>query len=474
MAKLAWSAELDPLQINIIRDERQRRELTNIDELAASIAARGQLQPIVIQRGTLNLIAGERRLTAIRKLNSANPNDTIRVRVVYSDEVDPGELQALEWEENVKRVDLPWKDNCSAIASYHRYRLGKEPKWSQADTAKALGISASEVSERLAVADALAKGDKLVTEAPKLSTAKGIVKRQTERREAAETSQLVQMVSKPVAAAVHGTPDSPAPEPAPEDNSTGFILNADFLEWAPNYTGQKFNFIHCDFPYGVGMHKSDQGSGDAYGTYEDTPEIYFKLLNGFMDHLDRFCEESAHLVFWFSMDYYDLTWRTLQSRINPSGEDRGFEVWKVNKFPLIWHKSDGSGIIPDSNRGPRRTYETAFLASRGDRKIVKPVSNSVGAPIQRGRHMSEKPQAVLAHFYRMLVDSHTRILDPTCGSGSAIRAAVAAGASGYLGLEINPTFAKHADEALMEALLNPQIDLEQLVKETADGEDEAE
>ena len=48
----------------------------------------------------------------------------------------------------------------------------------------------------------------------------------------------------------------------------------------------------------------------------------------------------------------------------------------------------------------------------------------------------------------MLVDEHSAVLDPTAGSGSAIRAAATAGAARYLGLEINPDFASAADEAL--------------------------
>ena len=33
------------------------------------------------------------------------------------------------------------------------------------------------------------------------------------------------------------------------------IITADFTEWAPTYTGQKFAFIHCDFPYGINTDK---------------------------------------------------------------------------------------------------------------------------------------------------------------------------------------------------------------------------
>jgi ParB-like chromosome segregation protein Spo0J len=43
---MSWSVELWPGEITVNRDERQRRELSDIDSLAASIKLRGQLQPI--------------------------------------------------------------------------------------------------------------------------------------------------------------------------------------------------------------------------------------------------------------------------------------------------------------------------------------------------------------------------------------------------------------------------------------------
>lgn len=433
-----WSDIIPISDIIVNRDDRQRRELTGIEELAESIRRRGLLQPIVVTRD-LVLVAGERRLTAHLHL------DMDWIKVTYSDEVDPGELQALELEENIKRVDLHWQDNCRAVKAYHQYRRESDLAWSQAKTAEALGLSASDVSERIAVATELDKGNKLVTEAPKLSTAKGIVKRATERREAAETSQLTALALSPGLQSVgqspaDGDPTEPPAAQQPLGRGTGFILNEDFAEWAAEYTGPKFNLIQCDFPYGVGMHKSEQSSGAAHGAYLDTPDVYWALVDTLLAHLDNFCEESAHLIFWFSMDYYTETFERLATR------------FRVNPFPLVWHKSDGAGILPDPNRGPRRTYETAFFASRGDRKIVRAVSNSIGAGLAKGRHMSEKPQEVLRHFFRMVVDEHSTVLDPTCGSGSAIRAAAAMGASRYLGLEINPDFAEIADEALRQQL----------------------
>jgi DNA modification methylase len=57
---------------------------------------------------------------------------------------------------------------------------------------------------------------------------------------------------------------------------------------------------------------------------------------------------------------------------------------------------------------------------------------------------------MLEFFFRMLVDDGTRMLDPTAGSGSALRAAKKLGAKQVLGLEVNPEFAENARRGLEE------------------------
>ena len=118
--------------------------------------------------------------------------------------------------------------------------------------------------------------------------------------------------------------------------------------------------------------------------------------------------------------------------------------FEINPFPLVWHKSEGIGLLPDPNRGPRRTFETCLFGSRGDRWIVKSKASSFAAPTDRKQHMSTKPKTVLDHFFQMFVDKNTVMLDPTCGSGSAVRAAEELGAPHILGIEKNAEFAERA------------------------------
>ena len=62
--------------------------------------------------------------------------------------------------------------------------------------------------------------------------------------------------------------------------------------------------------------------------------------------------------------------------------------------------------------------------------------------------MSEKPTSVVGHLFRMLVDEMTVMLDPTCGSGNAVKVAEELGADWSLGLEINAEYVESAKQNL--------------------------
>lgn len=415
------SFPIDKIWVN--RESRQRRELVNIDELAASIQRVGGLiNPITIQRDG-QLRAGERRWTACRQLGWTH------ISVQFVEDLDEVELQLLELEENVGRVDLTWQDECLAVARYHEMRVARDKEWTQTKTGDALGLAVQTVSQKIGVANEMAAGNTRVLEAPKFSTARNVVQRVNERKVASVAETIRRLDGSPVV--------EPAKKLAP-------ILNMDFNEWAPTYTGPKFNLLHCDFPYGINAGEMPQGQGAEFGGYADGFAVYEQLIVTMNNSLleGNLISESAHLMFWFSMDYYQYTKDALEKM-----------GWVVNPFPLMWFKSDNTGIAPDPQRGPRRVYETAFFAARGDRKLTARglVNNAVAWPGRdKSIHMSEKPVGMLKHFMGMMVDEYTHMLDPTAGSCNALKAATALGAGSVLGLERDAEFCERAREAYFD------------------------
>jgi len=219
------------------------------------------------------------------------------------------------------------------------------------------------------------------------------------------------------------------------------IITADFRVWAPVYKGPRFNFAHVDFPYGAGADGFGQGSMPVHGDYGDSPEIARELCETLFANQDRLFHDQAFMILWYQTK--QNADGTVYRMLSKGG-------WDVCPNPLVWDKC-GAAMGGDLAHDPRHTYETAFLCSRGNPVLRQQKADLFRHPIVTGRHANEKPEPMLKHFFEMVVGQYTRVLDPTCGSGSSIRAALGLGAEYSLGLEINEGFASRARLALDEA-----------------------
>lgn len=449
--------------IIINREQRQRADLRDIDKLAQSIAKRGLIHPIVIDR-EYRLIAGERRLMAHLQLGW--PDILCR----FDDSLDETEKQLLELEENIKRSDLEWYDLVKSMARIHGLYCTIDPEWTMSETAEQCNVEVSLVSMYLRIHREMEEGNERVIEAGTVNEAYNIIKRRDQRAAGDALAELIEPIGPPAGSrdtiSDDGNPDGtttdasglPAPSPrshsissigkaapAGPPNVEATILNEDFMKWAPQYEGPKFNFIHCDFPYGIDVFSGPQARGaEPTSGYDDQRGLYESLIKCFCEHLNRFMSISGHVIFWYSDKHRQMT-LNMFNRLAPSLD--------IHPYPLIWVKSDNAGIASDPRHGPRHIYETALFMTRGKRQIVRIKSDAYVAPTDKTLHPSTKPEPMLRHFFEMLVDDHTQMFDPTCGSGASIRAAESLGATATLGLEIDPQFVAPARRALHMARL---------------------
>ena len=442
--------------IFILRDERQRRKIET-ENLDSSILERGVLQPIIVRPSTPSetdrpwtLVAGERRLTSSTNVG------LLDIPARLGDELSPLEWQLIELEENVKRTSLEWRDEIKAISRIHTILLEQHGDWDGLKTAKYTGLPQSEISRALRVARDI--DNPRILGAEGIRPAWNILTRLDDRRNADIINSIVEdgigafdipvplvpipapvsssdILLQPSTTIVPVSVSLPIIIPTPVES----ILNTDFLSWAETYDGPRFNFIHMDPPYGINVFGGNMSGRKVHDTYADEEGVYWDILKCFCENIDNLMTPAGHLMLWFSMEHYSKT--LLFFSQNAPGLN-------FSPFPLIWHKSDNVGILPDPKRGPRRVYETALHASREDHLIVRSVSNTYAAPTDKTFHTSTKPEPMLRHFFQMFVDETTRLLDPTCGSGSALRAAESLGASHVLGLEKDPTHFDAANTAL--------------------------
>lgn len=429
--------EFDFVPTESIKVDRPARQRSDNDpgDLVDSIRRLGVLNPIIIHRDDFSLVAGERRLQAAKTLGLPV------VPVRFFENLPASTAQIIELEENLKRKDLPWRDQVKAIALLHELYMKADPKWTQVKTAAAVGLYPGHVSEYLRVWSDI--DNPMIAQAQGMKSAYNMLSRRDERAADEAFSEIMEAGAtffddEPEQLAP-GVATPPRSEPRVAPTSETSILLADFITWAPSYTGPKFNFIHCDFPYGIEVFSGPQSGKQKWENYVDEANLYWKLIETLCNNLDRLMAHEAHLMFWFSMEHYTST----IARFAQLAPGLAF-----SPFPLVWTKSDNVGILPDPKRGPRRIYETALVASREDRLIAHPVSNSYPAPTNKLLHPSTKPEPVLRHFFEMFVDGSTRMLDPTCGSGSSLRAAESLGAKHVLGLEVSEEYCAGAQAAL--------------------------
>ena len=302
--------------------------------------------------------------------------------------------------------DAAWRDSVAAISRVHHVLSDGDTDWTQMLTAGFLGIGGPDVSMALRVARDL--NHPKIAAAPTLFAAYTILLRLDRKGEEKALAQIAETANVWERAGYH----PPKVRPPAEES----VLKENFLSWAPNYRGEKFDFIHCDF-------------GDDY----------YDLFECLTLHLDNLMAPAGHIMFWVHPSYVGGLLEYF-SEAAPS--------LFVDEVPLVWLKSDLAGTSPNPALFPRRVYETALLATRQDRPLVRTLANAYASPSNTKFHPEAKPEPMLKHFFRMIVNSGTRMLDPTCGAGSALCAAESLGAEFVLGMDVESNSVGFARDAL--------------------------
>jgi len=436
------------VEIELIKDREksQRQGHRGVDSLIESIKRIGLIHPIVLQEDN-TLVVGANRLEAFKRMGMK------KIPAVYMKDLDEEQTKLVELDENMRRNNLVWQEQARATRDIAGILLRKNPEWKTADIAAYMGYADRYIDDLIRVANALDAGVSYVVKASGLGAAISALQRESRRRGDDAVNKMWEVIQDNAQVKVDDNgndtgqplattdlPSSSQPKPRPKGRE---IMHMDFAEWARGYSGKRFNLLHCDFPYGINHGKSGQGGAKEWGAYEDSPDVYWHLLRALCEHRDKILYPSAHIIFWFSMKFYHETLEFFRTHAPD---------FEVDYQPLVWFKTDNKGIVRDAKHAPRNVTETAFFITRDRREIVKSVGNCIGAATHkaRGTHISEKPVTVVKHFMQLCCDSYSEVLDPTCGSGSALRAAHDLGAARIVGMDINEEYAKVAQKQLDE------------------------
>lgn len=397
-----------PLNEVHIPGNRQRREFDegSLRELAQSIRDKGLMHAIVVRNDGHTLVAGERRILALRKITTPYEYDGAEVPpdcvpTVRLGELDPLRVEEAELEENTLRLDLTWKEKANAIARLHALRSA------QANAAGTVQTPKNTVEELLGRMAKPGESTQIVTDSvllnrhlddPAIANAKS-------RKEA------LNLVKKKLRREQHAI----AADAIKEIKSRHHVIHGSCLDVMIDLPDDTFDVICTDPPYGIGADKFAPLSGSHSGAqheYEDDYESAFEVWQTILSEGFRVCKAEAHLYMFCDFTYYHA--------LVDLATDEGWTVWDR---PIIWHKP-GGGMLGDSTRGPRKSYETILYARKGDKKVTGVFLDTVIVPqADTSSHSAAKPVKLITNLLGRSCVPGDSVLDPCAGSGTIFAAA---------------------------------------------------
>jgi DNA modification methylase len=422
---------------DIKRGARVRSEMGDIDALAHSIKTFGLIQPIVLTPD-LTLIAGGRRLEALRRLNYAVL--THGTEFIWNSEADDLLLKGMELEENLKRKALAWPEEIASkrklfqiMQKIHGVNKGfgagksrAHDGFSMRRLAEMLGESISNTSRDLELANYVVKHPVL----SKLPNKSDAIRKLDGLRHVAKM-QVTANNSPPAAFAMY-PPRADASVTAAAGPSGSGSLSAPPSGGAPKgswtlYEGPFENYIHwipsesidlvlTDLPYAIGQ-IGQLGTGPSAltsaglfrGTFQAGVDIA-NLLAMLASAAYRVLRNDRYAVIFYGAIHHCLLYKVL--------EENGFDV---DPIPFIWLRdktgAPGAGV---SRYDP--SYDQAFVARKGSPKFVIPNQpNYFQFPSVRGSerlHAGQKPVEVMQKFIRDMTVPGGTIIDMFAGSGT--------------------------------------------------------
>jgi DNA modification methylase len=405
----------------VIPPNRQRKDVSqkHINELKESILQRGLLHPPGVdpnlEEGKNVILVGECRIMAIDLIAKEG-----KIFRCDGEEVKPGEipvtlvtdLQELErreaeFDENVIRAALTWQEESEALAEMHRLRVARNPQQTVVATATELVNKSTQVT-RIPVTTVRGMENKIAEavliskhlEDPAIQKARNAREARTLVLKKEEDAMLAELAKRRIAAM--GT------KPDIE------IRHGDCLQILPQLDEKMFDLICTDIPYGI----SASGGGFRARTvhhhnYEDTPLISKQLAQTILLEGFRVTKPRANIFMFCSIQ---IGWEWLQYLAKNVG-------WTPWQDPLIWWKSESEGLAPWGKSGPRRTYESIFYATKGEKGLISSPTDVFRVnrvPRHERIFAAEKPVELM----RQLVECSTLpgdlVLDPCAGSGSTL------------------------------------------------------
>lgn len=400
-----------PLSDITIPEYRQRREFPEaaLADLSTSIATIGLIHPIVLRDGNV-LVAGERRYRALQLLAATDEPYYCGGQIIpaghaaYNElhEMSELEIQQVELEENVCRLDLTWQEKAAAIANLHRMKQALNPTTTRSDTARVLvekgmvetiGGASAMILQSTLIQNHMSDAD--VAKAKNPREAMKIIS----RKETAQRNKAL--------AIDHGRTSI----------SEQFQLyNENCIDWLVKAKTKQFDCILIDPPYGMGADQFGDAAGKLAGIdhqYDDSADHFKTLMQQVLPLLKKVGKDEHHLYIFCDIDNFHY----LRDLCRATG------YWTF-RTPLINIKREG-GRVPWPENGPRRCYEICLYAVAGKKPVTGIYRDIFESTLESGNigHGAQKPIECYTDLLRRSTRPGDLVLDCFAGSGTIIPAA---------------------------------------------------
>lgn len=438
-------------------DGRQRTDYGDVTDLARSIKQYGIIQPIVLTRRDdgIHLVAGGRRLAACRSLgivNLAHARDFIW-REELNDTSGKLQLQAVELEENLRRKELHWSEailakqrlfdlmqqlhtGMSIAPGQERLRSG----FSLRRLAEMLGENHSVTSRDLELAGYVAKHPTLAQMPTKADALRklGVAVTVAAMQTLAKTSKVpasntpVSNVNKTNGDALTtgavGEDVQTPPLSSPPCDERWSLYEGPFQDNIIQVADGSCDLVVTDLPYNIGLGDSSAAHSAGLGGFSDSNLDITQLCADVAVQSFRVLRPNRFGVFFYGMAYH----QTLFDALTTAG-------FVVDVYPFIWLRDRSAP--PDGFARYSKTYDPAFIASKGTPRFIRPnQANLVAIPSVRGPerlHAAQKPVAVMQKFIEDMTTPNCVVLDMFAGAGTTGVAALRTGRKAIL-FELEP------------------------------------
>ncbi len=393
----------------IIPPNRQRREFDprRVEELAQSIKHIGLMHPIVVQNDGVTLVAGERRLKAVKSIQflgqgfscAGSPVFDGQIPAVRLGELSETQIYEAELSENTIREDLSWQERAEATARLQELRsaqagkpVGHKELSEEINGSSDGGYRDNLVREQLIVAKHLDNPE--IAKAPSVKEAMKILKvREKQRENAAIGATLPPEILKSRHRLI-----------------VGAFQNADL----PSNT---FACTITDPPYGIGAETFGGSGSNAMGalaghTYLDSPSEWTALMHDLAGTLWEVGQDNSH--HYIFCDFFRFR------ELAVIFEGIGFGVFRT---PFVMCKTS-SVRAPWQEKGPWKSTEYILYAMKGSKACHASKTDFI---VCRGDenlgHGAQKPVSVYKDLLERSARPGDQVIDLCCGSGTIFTAA---------------------------------------------------